>query len=201
MPNSLRKINIVKNRRRRSVKVQLLIIRSLSSCCTQTRTHRTCSSTGSSSRTCPTCALSSTRTIPSSLPGQFQQKIIAVYSFFPSFILPFSLFISFMLLYSHFKLFSQYGTYVGSRYFLVFHGTIEAQFMVVCFRHADQRLIWLNSPSMHGFINAKKRTNIAGQVAGQLSFLSISYFYIIFCFVHSRYLPVSILNSHCKRIL
>ena len=35
------------------------------------------------------------------------------------------------------------------------------------FRHADQRLIYVNSPSMHGFINAKKRTNIAGQVAGQ----------------------------------
>jgi hypothetical protein len=35
------------------------------------------------------------------------------------------------------------------------------------FRYADQRLIWKNSPAMHGFINAKKRTNIAGQVAGR----------------------------------
>jgi hypothetical protein len=35
------------------------------------------------------------------------------------------------------------------------------------YRYADQRLIWNNSPSMHGFINAKKRTNIAGQVAGK----------------------------------
>jgi len=33
-------------------------------------------------------------------------------------------------------------------------------------RHADQRLIWMNSPRTHGFDNAKKRTAVAGQVAG-----------------------------------
>eukprot|EP00092_Neocalanus_flemingeri_P041804 GFUD01045532.1.p1 GENE.GFUD01045532.1~~GFUD01045532.1.p1 ORF type:complete len:234 (+),score=64.32 GFUD01045532.1:39-740(+) len=33
-------------------------------------------------------------------------------------------------------------------------------------RYADQKYIWHNSPSTHGFINAKKRTNVAGQVAG-----------------------------------
>ena len=33
-------------------------------------------------------------------------------------------------------------------------------------RHADQRYIWHNSPAKHGFLNAKKRTNVAGQVAG-----------------------------------
>merc|ERR1719508_392966 len=31
---------------------------------------------------------------------------------------------------------------------------------------ADQMYIWHNSPSTHGFLNAKKRTNVAGQVAG-----------------------------------
>ena len=33
-------------------------------------------------------------------------------------------------------------------------------------RFADQRYIWHNSPTKHGFLNAKKRTNVAGQVAG-----------------------------------
>merc|ERR1719184_626158 len=33
-------------------------------------------------------------------------------------------------------------------------------------RYADERYIWHNSPSKHGFLNAKKRTNVAGQVAG-----------------------------------
>jgi len=33
-------------------------------------------------------------------------------------------------------------------------------------RHADGRYIWHNSPSMHGFLHAKKRTAVAGQVAG-----------------------------------
>jgi ribosomal protein S11 len=33
-------------------------------------------------------------------------------------------------------------------------------------RHADQRYIFMNSPAMHGFTNAKKRTSVAGQVAG-----------------------------------
>ena len=33
-------------------------------------------------------------------------------------------------------------------------------------RHADDREIWYNAPAHHGFLNAKKRTNVAGQVAG-----------------------------------
>ena len=33
-------------------------------------------------------------------------------------------------------------------------------------RYADERYIWHNSPSYHGFKHAKKRTNVAGQVAG-----------------------------------
>ena len=33
-------------------------------------------------------------------------------------------------------------------------------------RHADERYIYNNAPSYHGFLNAKKRTNVAGQVAG-----------------------------------
>ncbi|XP_023328791.1 28S ribosomal protein S11, mitochondrial [Eurytemora carolleeae] len=35
-------------------------------------------------------------------------------------------------------------------------------------RHADQRYIFMNSPAMHGFTNAKKRTSVAGQVAGMM---------------------------------
>ena len=34
--------------------------------------------------------------------------------------------------------------------------------------HADKRPIWNTCPSKHGFKNAKKRTNIAGQVAGNI---------------------------------
>merc|ERR1712179_708441 len=33
-------------------------------------------------------------------------------------------------------------------------------------RYADQRYIWSTTPAKHGFLNAKKRTNVAGQVAG-----------------------------------
>ena len=33
-------------------------------------------------------------------------------------------------------------------------------------RYADERYIWHNAPSYHGFKHAKKRTNVAGQVAG-----------------------------------
>merc|ERR1712215_154412 len=33
-------------------------------------------------------------------------------------------------------------------------------------RYADQRYIWSTTPSRHGFLNAKKKTNVAGQVAG-----------------------------------
>ena len=31
-------------------------------------------------------------------------------------------------------------------------------------RYADERPIWYNAPAHHGFLNAKKRTNVAGQV-------------------------------------
>ena len=40
------------------------------------------------------------------------------------------------------------------------------KFQIFFCRHADQRYIWNNAPSYHGFLNAKKRTNVAGQVAG-----------------------------------
>ena len=33
-------------------------------------------------------------------------------------------------------------------------------------QYADGRYIWHNTPAYHGFLNAKKRTNVAGQVAG-----------------------------------
>merc|ERR1712183_399052 len=33
-------------------------------------------------------------------------------------------------------------------------------------RYADQKYIWNTTHSRHGFLNAKKRTNVAGQVAG-----------------------------------
>jgi len=35
-------------------------------------------------------------------------------------------------------------------------------------RHADQRMIFANSPAMHGFTHSKKRTSVAGQVAGSV---------------------------------
>ena len=38
--------------------------------------------------------------------------------------------------------------------------------MMTLYRHADGREIWYNAPAHHGFLNAKKRTNVAGQVAG-----------------------------------
>jgi hypothetical protein len=38
----------------------------------------------------------------------------------------------------------------------------------------------MNSPSMHGFINAKKRTNIAGQVAGQFTSTTVT-IHVIAC--------------------
>ena len=41
--------------------------------------------------------------------------------------------------------------------------------LIIIFRYADGRPIWSTTPAKHGFLNAKKRTNVAGQAIWNIS--------------------------------
>ena len=49
------------------------------------------------------------------------------------------------------------------QFFNIYLKTWMVWILIIIFRYADGRPIWSTTPAKHGFLNAKKRTNVAGQ--------------------------------------